>query len=154
MKIFSVHGSCALFFICIVLFTSGCTHSVQLNALTRDDTIAKAEYSLYLYSSGTGETLRTVFAKAPGTSVEVVPYSKQIETTRGSFQNALSFMEEKKGLRKILIQKIIYRETLAGYLLTYDVYSPFRQAESITVDIFERGGALYFAVTEQVQTAD
>jgi hypothetical protein len=107
----------------------------------------KIEYTAYFYSSGVGEGLRAVFLKSPDSDIEIIPYSVQITTGKATLEEALKFMEKGRYYRNIDSHGIAYKGKLIGYLFTYR-YSSFSR-DSIEINLFDRGGKVYFSVLEK-----
>lgn len=126
---------------------AGCVQTVTTYNIDDYKTVPKVVYTAYLYSSGIGERLRAVFLKTPETDVEIVPYSRQITTAKVTFSDALTFMEKVGDFRNISIQGVKYKEKTIGYLLTFERHASMR--ESIEVNLYERNGKIYFAVSER-----
>jgi len=135
------------FFLLTLLVFAGCVQAVSTYNIDDYKAVPKGVYTAYLYSSGIGEKLRAVFLKRPDADVEVVPYSRQIITAKVTFSDALTFMEKAGEFRNISIQGVKYKEKTIGYLLSFQRHASMR--ESIEVNLYERNGKIYFAVTER-----
>jgi len=126
---------------------AGCVQTVTTYNIDDYKMVPKVVYTAYLYSSGIGERLRTVFLKTPETDVEIVPYSIQITTAKVTFSDALTFMEKVGDFKNISIEGVKYKDKTIGYLLTFS--RPTSPRESIEVNVYERDGKIYFSVTEK-----
>jgi len=131
----------------ILMVLAGCVQAVSTYSIDDYKTVPKGVYTAYLYSSGIGEKLRAVFLKSPDADVEVVPYSRQIITAKVTFSDALTFMEKVGDFKNISIEGVKYKEKTIGYLLTFS--RPLSPRETIEVNLYERDGKIYFAVTER-----
>ena len=134
------------------LLVSGCMQAVQTERLERYDAVPRLNYVMYLYSSGVGERLRTVFLKNPESDVEIVPYSVGIIKTSGTFDDAMAFMRHGISYQSVEVEKVTYKGKLIGHLLTYPAFSAYYntlERESLVVNLFERDGKVYFSVSER-----
>jgi hypothetical protein len=84
--------------------------------------------------------------KDPGSEVEVVPNSVQIEKTTGTYEDAIAFMQRGAGYRRVTIQTVSYKGKAVGYLLTQPRF--VLGMEYIEVHLFDHGGKIYFSVWE------
>ena|ERR1700690_3039024 len=135
-------------FIFLVMFAvlAGCIQAINTYSVLDISAIPATEYTAYQYSSGAGEGLRAVFLKSPDSDIEVVPYSIQITTDKATPEEARKFMEKGSHLRNIDCQGVNYKGKPIGYLLTHGYHCFSRY--SIEVNLFERGGKVYFSVWE------
>lgn len=129
---------------CMIL--AGCAQSLSKYHIENIDSIPNITYEMYTYAGGEGRKLRAVFLKDPTTDVEVVPYSIQITKSTGSLDDALAFMTTWPKYKKVYIDAITYKGTLAGYIITHS-YHPFKRYY-IEPHIFERNGKIFFSVWE------
>ena len=136
-----------LIFLVIVVVLTGCTQAISTYSGADINAMQKIEYTAYFYSSGVGEGLRAVFLKSPDSDIDIVPYSIQITTGKATLEEALKFMEKGRYYRNIDSHGIAYKGKLIGYLFTYR-YSSFSR-DSIEINLFERGGKVYFSVLEK-----
>jgi hypothetical protein len=134
-------------FILLILMAAACAKSLSTQSIGTIDAIPKENYTLYLYSAGTAERLRTVFIQSPDSGVEVVPSAQVVKET-GSASDAIRFME-KSGMRT-RVEKVMYQGRTIGYLLTSDRHS-FGAKQWLDVSLYERRGKIYFTATEQRQ---
>jgi hypothetical protein len=102
---------------------------------------------MYQYSSGAGERIRAVLLKNPESDVEIVPYSTQITTAKGTMEDAYRFVHRGNIFRHTSMLGVSYKGKTIGYLITPQRHI-FRRDE-IEVNLFERGGKIYFSVYER-----
>ncbi len=126
---------------------AGCIQAIDTYSIRDINSIPQIEYTAYLYSSGEGEVLRAVFLTNPDSGIEVIPYSIQITTAKGTPADALKFMEKSSSSRQIECQGVNYKGKLIGYLLTHGYHSFSR--DSIGINLHEREGKVYFSVWEK-----
>jgi len=138
-----------LIFLVIVVGLAGCAQVISTNSAGDINAMQKIEYTAYFYSSGVGEGLRAAFLKSPDSDIEIIPYSVQITTGKATLEEALKFMEKGRYYRNIDYRGITYKGKPIGYLFTYR-YSSFSR-DSIEINLFERGGKVYFSVLEKNQ---
>lgn len=134
-------------FLIIFAVLTACIQTIQTYSVGDINAIPKIEYSAYQYSSGAGEGLRAVFLKSPDTDIDVIPYSIQITTGKATPEEARKFMEKGGHFRNIDYRGISYKGKPIGYLFTYG-YNSFSR-DSLDIDIYERGGKVYFSVWEK-----
>ncbi len=136
-----------VFLFVLLLALASCVQAVTTYGIKDTNSIPKSKYVLYQYSSGEGERYRAVLLKNPESGVEIVPYSVQITTSEGTPEEALSFMGKSGLSRNVYSEGITYKGRLIGYLLTFgrNIFAK----ESIEVDLYERGGKIYFEVKEK-----
>ena len=138
--------------ILLLLSVSGCVQAVQTELMGSYDAVPRLNYVIYLYSSGVGERLRTVFLKNPESDVEIVPYSAGIIKTSGTFDDAMAFMQRGISYQSVQVEKVTYKGKSIGYLLTFPAFSAYYntlERESLVVNLFERDGKVYFSVSER-----
>jgi hypothetical protein len=111
------------------------------------DAIPKVSYITYVYSSGSDNKYRAVFLKSPESDLEVVPFSSNIMMTKGSFDDAMTFMRHGAGYRNVDVQSVLYKGKTIGYLLTQPRYVLGK--EEIEPELYERAGKIYFSVSER-----
>lgn len=126
---------------------AGCVQAIDTYGVRDFNAIPKVEYTAYRYSSGAGERLRAVFLKSPDSDIQIIPYSIQITTGRATPEEARAFMERGSHFRNIVYQGVTYKGKPVGYLFTYGHHSFSR--DSIEINLFERGGKVYFSVWEK-----
>lgn len=136
-----------LLLITVLAVLAGCIQAIDMYSIRDIDSIPQMEYTAYLYSSGEGEVLRAVFLKNPDSGIEVVPYSIQIATAKGTPADALKFMERGSSAGQIECQGVTYKGKPIGYLLTRRYYG--FSSESIEINLYEREGKVYFSVSEK-----
>ena len=129
------------------LSLSGCAQSVSTFAIKGIDSPSTTAYTMYQYSSGAGERLRAVLLKNPESDVEIIPYSVQITTTKGTLDDGYRFMERGNIYRQTSMLGVSYKGKTIGYLITSQKHMFSRDA--IDVSLFERDGKVYFSVYEQ-----
>ncbi len=124
-----------------------CTRAVTTTGVGDPDSIPQAVYTMYLYVAPTAPQLRAVFMKTPDADVEVVPFSVQITAASGTARDALAFLEERPGFRRMSAQRVELRGKTIGYLLMPERHSFARRY--IEVNFYERRGKIYFVPSEQ-----
>lgn len=129
------------------LFLSACAHTVSTYSLGVNDTIPKSTYTQYQYSSGASGRLRAVLLKNPESDIEIIPYSVQIETTKGSLDEAYNFLDRGIGNRHISVQGIRSQGKTIGYLMVLEKHMFSR--DEIDVSVYEKNGKVYFSVFER-----
>ena len=128
---------------------AGCVQAINTYGIGDFNAIPKVEYTAYQYSSGVGERLRAVFLKSPDSDVDVIPYSIQMTIGKATPEEARKFMERGGHFRNIEYQGVTYKGKPIGYLFTYRYHSFSR--DSIEINLFERGGKVYFSVWEKTR---
>lgn len=141
--------------IILLIFSIGCAKTVSLIPQGSGENIPPHTYRGYWYASGMGDYNRAVFLVRPDSSVEVIPYTNGILMESGSPSSALSFMQEKRAERSIVVSGVRYQDKIIGYLFTYggggSLISSSVAFTTLEVNIFERGGSIYFSVTENIR---
>ena len=125
----------------------GCAQTVSTYSLGGIDALPKVNYTQYQYSSGASERLRAVLLKDPESDIEIIPYSIQITTSKGTLDDAYHFLDRGIAQRHISVLGVRYQEKTIGYLLVPDKRMFSR--DSIEVNVYERNGKIYFSVFEQ-----
>lgn len=128
-------------------FLSACAQTVSTYSLGVSDTIPKSTYTQYQYSSGVNQRLRAVFLKNPESDIEIIPYSVQIETIKGSLDDAYNFLDRGIGHRHISVQGVRYQGKTIGYLMVLEKHMFSRDEMGIT--LYEKNGKVYFSVSER-----
>ncbi len=133
----------------LLVISAGCAQTVQMQGVERADSIPKTTtYTAYFYAYGDADVFRAVLLKFPGGNEEIVPYSVQIYEAPSTFEDAMAFMQKGKGYRKVDVREVTYRGKAIGYLLTYPMYTGIFSRASVEVQVYERGGKIYFGVLE------
>jgi hypothetical protein len=130
----------------ILLVLAGCTRTIQVQGVEKIEGISNLNYVTYLYSSGPGERFRAAFLKDPSSDLDVIASSIQIRKTTGTVEDAIGFMQRGQGYKRVDIQSVSYNNKHVGYLITQPAFALAR--EYIEVNLFERGGKIYFSVRE------
>ena len=137
----------------ILLVTSaGCAQTVQMQDVERVDSIPKTTYTAYFYAYGEADLFRAVLLKFPESDAEIVPYSVQIYQATSTFEDAMAFMHKGKGYKNVDVREVTHRGKTIGYLLTYRTYTGIFSRGSVEVQVYERGGKIYFGVRERFPT--
>lgn len=131
----------------ILLFPAGCMQAIQMQTIQRTNSIPDMTYVMYVFSTGETERFRAAFLKSPESDVEVVAASSQIREARGSFEDGMKFMRGGAGYRDVDVQSVMYNGKIIGYLLTQSVVSAL-QRQRLSVNVYERGGRIYFWAEE------
>ncbi len=131
----------------IFLFPAGCIQSIQMQTIQRTNSIPDLNYQIYVFSTGATERFRAAFLKSPETDVEVVAASSKIRVVRGTFEDGMNFMQSGAGYRDVDVQSVTYKGKIIGYLLTQSVV-PALQTQRVTVNVYQRGGKIYFWAEE------
>jgi len=124
-----------------------CTQAVTTVGIGDPDSIPQAVYTMYLYVAPTAPQLRAVFLKNPDAGAEVVPFSVQITSATGTAGDALAFLDERPGFKRVSIQRVELRGKTIGYLLVPERHSFARRY--IEVNLYERNGKIYIVPSEQ-----
>jgi hypothetical protein len=132
---------------CIFLFAAGCMQAIHMQTLTRTNSIPDVNYAVYAFSTGEGERFRVAFLKSPESDVEVVALSRKMGQARGTFEDAMRFVQSGAGYRDVDVQSVTYNGKIIGYLLTQSAVSGL-QRQRLAVDVYERGGKIYFWADE------
>ena len=104
-------------------------------------------YVVYAFSTGEAERFRVAFLKSPESDVEVVALSSKMGQGRGTFEDAMKFVRSGAGYRDVDVQSVTYNGKIIGYLLTQSAVSGL-QRQRLAVDVYERGGKIYFWAEE------
>jgi len=128
-------------------FLTGCVQTVSTYSIGGVESLPKATYIQYQYSSGASERLRAVMLKNPESDVEIIPYSVQITTTRGSLEDAYHFLDRGISHRYISVLGVRYQEKTLGYLLVPEKHIFAR--DGIEATLYEKNGKVYFSVFER-----
>ena len=134
---------------CLLLlsfFLSGCAHTVGTYSLGSNDQLPKSIYTQYQYSSGASGRLRAVLLKSPESDIEIIPYSVQIDTIKGSLDDAYTFLD-RGGHRHVSVQGVRYQGKTIGYLMVLERHIFSR--DEIGINLYEKKGKVYFSVTER-----
>jgi hypothetical protein len=136
-------------FLFLSVFLAGCARTVPVStySLGSIDSPPATTYTMYQYSSGSGERLRAVLLKHPESNVEIVPYSVQIVETKGSLEDAYRFMDRGNLFKHTSVLGVTYQGKTIGYLMEHRRHTFSR--DSIETDFFERDGKVYFSVIER-----
>ncbi len=125
----------------LLLVSTGCARSLRTVALGDINSVPEAVYDAYIFSADGG--LKAVLLKGPGSSVDVVAYSSEIVVIRGTPREVLAFLG--KNLHPS-VEGVNLDGKTVGYLLISD--RKLFEARSLRVDLFARGGKIYFAITK------
>lgn len=128
-------------------FLSACAQTVSTFSLGVNDALPKSIYTQYQYSSGASGRLRAVLLKNPESDIEIIPYSVQIETTKGSLDDAYNFLDRRIGHRHISVQGVRYQGKTIGYLMVPEKHMFSR--DEIWIILSEKNGKVYFSVFER-----
>jgi hypothetical protein len=128
-------------------FLSACAQTVSTYSLGSSDSLPISTYTQYQYSSGASGRLRAVLLKNPESDIEIIPYSVQIETTKGSLDDAYNFLDRGIGHRQISVQGVRYQEKTIGYLMVLEKHIFSR--DQIDITLYEKNGKVYFFVLER-----
>lgn len=131
----------------IFLFPAGCMQAMQMQNIQRTDSIPDVTYAVYVYSAGAAERFRAAFLKSPESDVEVVAASSKIKQVSARFEDAMKFMQSGAGYIDVDVRSVTYNGKIIGYLLTQSVESAL-QRQMISVDLYGRGGKIYFWADE------
>lgn len=136
-----------ILFLLLSLMFAGCAQTVTTYGVGSIDTIPITTYTLYAYSAGPSGLNRAVLLKHPESTVEVVPYSAQISTLQGTPADAIHFMDRSRSYKHIPVIGVSHNGKPIGYLLgpAQHIFS----RDSIEINLFERGGKIYFSVFER-----
>jgi hypothetical protein len=139
-----------LFFI---LLMAGCTQNIQRVEPSAGFRVPSITYQAYFFGEGQGNKSRAVFLKLPDVQVEIVFAPQQITETTATYGDALTYMYEEKGLRRVDTEIVNYKGKLLGYLLTYD-HAPTKATTviEIQVEFYERNGKIHFIARERPDT--
>jgi len=132
------------------LFLSACAQTVSTYSLGGSDSLSKSMYTQYQYSSGAGGRLRAVLLKNPESDIEIIPYSVQIESAKGSLDDAYHFLDRGGNHRHISVLGVRYQEKTIGYLMVPDKYMFSR--DEIEIILYEKNGKVYFSVFERTHS--
>ena len=136
-----------LFFI---LLMAGCTQNIQRIEPSAGYRVPSITYQAYFYVQSQGNKSRAVFLKHPDVQVDIVFAPQQITETTATYGDALTYMYEEKGLRRVNTEIVNYKGKLLGYLLIYDD-SPVKSTTiiEIQVELYERNGKIHFIAREK-----
>ena len=137
-----------LFFI---LLMAGCTQNIQRLEPSAGFRVPSITYQAYFFGEGGhGNKSRAVFLKHPDVQVDIVFAPQQITETTATYGDALTYMYEEKGLRRVNTEIVNYKGKLLGYLLIYDD-SPVKSTTiiEIQVELYERNGKIHFIAREK-----
>ncbi len=124
-----------------------CAQSINIVGVESIDSIPKATYKTYTYVAPSAPQLRAVFLESPDSNVEIVPYSVQITSTASTPDEALAWLEKGPGFKRISFYRVDFRGKTIGYLLLPERHSFARRY--IEVNLYERGGRIFFVPSEQ-----
>jgi hypothetical protein len=136
-----------LFFI---LLMAGCTQNIQRIEPSAGFRVPSITYQTYFFVQGQGNKARAVFLKHPDVQVDIVFAPQQITETTATYGDALTFMYEEKGLRRVNTEIVNYKGKLLGYLLIYDD-TPVKTNTiiEIQVELYEKNGKIHFIARER-----
>jgi hypothetical protein len=139
-----------LFFI---LFMAGCTQNIQRLEPAAGFRVPSITYQAYFYEEGQGNKSRAVFLKHPDVRVDIVFAPQLITETTATYGDALTYMYQEKGLRRVNTEIVNYKGKLLGYLLLYDA-APTQATTvvEITIQFYEMNGKIHFIARENPAT--
>jgi hypothetical protein len=134
----------------MVLFAAGCTQNIQRIEPSAGYRVPSITYQAFFYGEGEGNKSRAVFLKHPDAQTDVVFAPQQITETTATYGDALTYMYEVKGLRRVNTEIVNYKDKLLGYLLIYDD-TPIKATTiiEIQVELYERSGKIHFIARER-----
>ncbi len=131
----------------LLLPVVACVPAVSTIGVGGPESIPQAVYTMYLYSAPDTPQLKTAFLKNQDAGVEVVPFSVQITTASGTVKDALDYVGERPGFRRVAIQRVELKGNTIGYLLLPERHSFARRY--IEVNFYERNGKILLVPSEQ-----
>jgi|GEM_PF-5741194 len=136
----------------LVIFLAGCTQNMSFHDMETHKRAPNINYEAYFYVEGSLDRSRAVFLKHPEAQIDIVASSPQITATTATYSNALAYMHEAKGLRKVVTRYVTYMEKPLGILITYDSSSlpTDKGIYEIVVELYEFKGKIYFKAYEKI----
>jgi len=136
----------------VVLVLAGCSQNIRYQDLNENTRPSHISYEAYYYVGGSGDRSRAVLLKNPDAGVEVETASPQITSTTSTFADAMSYMKAARGLRRVNVRALTYKDRPLGYLLTYDTdRDPTEIPDNIIVELYEFGGKIHFNAKEKLE---
>jgi hypothetical protein len=134
-----------LLLVFVLIILAGCTQSINRTELSSGIKIPPISYEAYFYVEGSRDKSRAVLLKHPDAKIEVAAESAQITPTTATFAQAMAYMNEVRGLRRVNIEVINFKGKPIGYLLAYqEVNQNVLSGSEIHIDLYEMNGKLYF----------
>ncbi len=124
-----------------------CAPAVTTVGVGNPESIPQAVYTMYLYSAPDTPQLKAAFLKSPDAGAEIVPFSVQVTTAAGTVKDALAYIGERPGFRRVAVQRVELRGSTIGYLLLPERHSFARRY--IEVHFYERNGKIFLLPSEQ-----
>ncbi len=142
-----------LILLLLPLLLAGCVQNIRTAELEDREIIPSVTYESFFFVAGDSERLRAVLLKHPDAKVDIVPAAEEITTTTSTYPEAMYFMKEKRGMRSIITQKVFYKDTFLGYLLTYEE-DRFNKLSGMKISLYEKNGKIYFSGREIIRVDD
>jgi hypothetical protein len=140
-----------LLFLLIVLL-AGCAQNIRYHSMETQKRTPNISYEAYYYIEGTLDRSRAVFLRHPEAPIEVSASSPQITATTSTYGDAIAYMNEARGLRKVITTYLTYKDKPLGYLITYsDDYHAAAGGTKIIIEIYEFGGKIHFKAAEKLE---
>jgi hypothetical protein len=130
----------------------GCSQNIRLHDLDTKEKVPAISYEAYFFVTGLSERSRAVFLKKPDIEIAVEPASPEIVSTTATYPEAMTFMLDRRYMRSITTQTVIYKDKPLGYLLTYN--QPGLDGEVVVTNLYERDGKIYFNAREVEKVSD
>jgi hypothetical protein len=142
-------------FLFLIFLLAGCAQNIRYNDLSAKDKIPSISYEAYFFMEGSGDKSRAVFLKQPDVKVEVAASSLLITATSATYIEAMSFMNEVRGLRIVDTQVVTYKGGPLGYLITYNAdRRRITEVTRIEVELYEMNGRIHFNAREKLDPSN
>jgi hypothetical protein len=139
----------------LIFLLAGCAQNIRYHDFSARDKMPRMSYEAYFYIEGSGDKSRAVFLKQPDVNIEIVTSSPQITASTATYAEAISYMDEARGLRMVDTQVVTYKDRPLGYLITYN--ADRRRTTEITqivVELYELNGRIYFNAREKLDPSN
>jgi hypothetical protein len=133
-----------------LLLVAGCAQNLSFNSMENHKRTPNLSYEAYYYMDGQMDASRAVFLRYPGAPIEIESESSQITSTTSTFVQAEAFMNEVRGLRKVEIRYVTYKNKPLGYLFSYNDDIPAPTERKVFVELYEGGGKIHFKAWEKL----
>jgi hypothetical protein len=136
----------------LIFVLAGCAQNIRFQNIETQKRAPNISYEAFFYMEGSGDKSRAVFLRHPEAQIEVVAVSPSITATTSAYSDAIAFMNEVRGLRKVETRYVTYKDKPLGYLITYDDENQAtRGPTEIIIEIYEFRGKIHFKAMEKLE---
>jgi hypothetical protein len=140
----------------MIFILAGCMQNIRFHDTDTQKRTPNISYEALYYVEGSGDKSRAVFLRHPEAPIDVVASSPQITATTSTYGDAIAYMNETRGLRKVITRFVTYKDKPLGYLISFDDDHSATETTNheIVIEIYEFKGAVHFKAAEKLDQSD